>query len=360
MSSISKTKIILTLLFVLALRLPSAFSADFPFDFMPDKDTGRALSKTYGYVVGQNMSLEFIANKFPDLYIDCMIAQAEFDLQFGNSFENLQKILKEVFKDEWLNFDRSIKKNLTETLSKSNITKEYALDFINTVNERAKGQIESPVLETLLMCNPTFAKNPVEEIRSGFKKIFRTKGHEKSKELNVEIVYPTSWAIREGIRPNIIKFISANNGKGPANYSIMIIDFFSLPDKNEYIDEITKLDSIDVAKETASEIFSEQNLKAMATGTDIQNIRNINTKQIVLDRWPGAMIEFIGEQQRVDRKITSYFRIYYCLYKHYLITINCGIYKWPWDNREEFQKRINKYTPVFSNVAYNFVILSQY
>ena len=42
------------------------------------------------------------------------------------------------------------------------VSKQQAVDFLKTVSDRSKGQIESPILETLLMCNPSFIENPVE------------------------------------------------------------------------------------------------------------------------------------------------------------------------------------------------------
>ena len=110
----------------------------------------------------------------------------------------------------------------------------------------------------------------------------------------------------------------------------------------------------------ALEIFSDDNLVQMAKDMGAQNVRNIKMKRVVLDRWPGAMLEFISEQLRVDLIVTSYYRNYICLYRNYMIFLQCGVFKWPWDKGDEFQKRIDRYIRVFSKIAYNFVIQSQY
>ena len=51
--------------------------------------------------------------------------------------------------------------------------------------------------------------------------------------------------------------------------------------------------------ELASGIFSEKNLREMARDIGMLNVRNISTKRMVLDNWPGAMLKFTGDQQRL-------------------------------------------------------------
>jgi len=152
----------------------------------------------------------------------------------------------------------------------------------------------------------------------------------------------------------------ANNGKGPASFSIMVRDIFAEAGSDEIRSELSQLETINGANEIALEMFTDDSLLEMAKGMGAQNVRNIKTKRVVLDRWPGAMIEFIGEQQRVDLKITSYYQSYICLYKNYMIFLQCGVFKWPWDKGDDFKKRIDKYKPIFRKTAYNFVIQSQY
>jgi len=140
----------------------------------------------------------------------------------------------------------------------------------------------------------------------------------------------------------------------------MVKDIFAEAGSDEFRSELSQIETINGANEIALEMFSDESLVQMARGMGAQNVRSIKTKRIVLDRWPGAMIEFIGEQQRVDLKITSYYQSYMCLYKNYMIFLQCGVFKWPWDKGDDFQKRIDRYKPIFRKIAYNFIIQSQY
>jgi hypothetical protein len=338
----------------------SALSDNLFFDFMPDSSLVNDFSRAYGFFIGQNLSLDRIQKQFPELNYQCIKAKQLFDLEFGSSIKNIEEFLKIILEDKWSDFVTSTKKEIGETLSNSVVNKQQAEEYLRAVTERSKGQIETPVLEVLLMCNPLFIENPVEEFNKGFKHIYRTKDHPKAKGLDIQLEYPMSWSIKEGIRPNIIKLMMANNGKGPASFSIMVRDIFAEAGSDEIRSELSQLETISGANEIAVEMFSYDSLVEMAKGMGAKNVRNITTKRIVLDRWPGAMIEFIGEQQRVDLKTTSHYQSYICLYKNYIIFIQCGVLKWPWDKGDDFQKRIDKYKPIFRKIAYNFVIQSQY
>lgn len=352
--------VFLTFLACMFLHSSLALSDRLPFDFMLDSKSFNDFNRTYGFFIGQNLSLSRLQKQFPELNSQCIKTKGDFDLEFGSSLRNLEKILQVLMEEKWPDFETTIRTEIKELLSKSVVSKKQALDFLKTVTDRSKGQIESPVLETLLMCNPSFIENPVEELNRGFKHIYRTKNHPKAKGIDIQIEYPMSWSMKEGNRPNVIKFMKANNGKGPASFLIMVKDILAEAGSDEFKSELSQLETINGANEFAVEIFSDDNLVQMAKGMGAQNVRNIKKKRIVLDRWPGTMIEFIGEQQRLDLIITSYYRSYICLYKNYMIFLQCGIPKWPWDKGDDFQKRIDRYIPLFRNTAYNFVIQSQY
>jgi hypothetical protein len=351
----------LIIIFIFIFIHPAhATKNDIPFDFMPNSSFFNDLSRTYGFVKGQNKSLSLIQKKFPDLRLQCIKAKSEFDLKFKTSYNNLEKILKDLFGEKWEDFNTSMENQINNMLIELVFSRPEAEKFLEIVEFRAKGRLESPIIETLLICNPEFIKKPNQEINMGFKHTFRTKDHSKAKGLELQVEYPMSWSMKEGKRPNIIKFFSANNGKGPASFTIMTKDLLAEPDSSDYKNEIAQLETLKGANELASDFFSESSLIDMAKSMGIKNVREIKTKRVVLDRWPGAIIEFKGEQQRVDITVKSYFRIYVCLYKNYMIFIQCGVWSWPWDKDGDFQNRINSYVPVFRSIAYNFVIQSQY
>ena len=81
-----------------------------------------------------------------------------------------------------------------ESTNKINITNELAVNFLKTVNSRAKGDIPSPHLETLLTINPDFYETPQLEFIKGFTKIFRTENHPKAKGIDINSTMITQSA----------------------------------------------------------------------------------------------------------------------------------------------------------------------
>ncbi len=180
------------------------------------------LTKTLGFIMGQRFSLNRIKAEYPTLSLQAKIAELEFNSSFGTSEKNIEKELKGLFKDKYSEFISIMRKQLDDTLKSQQITQDIAVQFLEEVKLRAAGEIPSPILETLLIYQ--FKENPVNELLRGFKTIYRTEGHPKSKGLDLQIEYPRSWSKREGNRPNVIKYFSSNNGRGPAGALIMTRD----------------------------------------------------------------------------------------------------------------------------------------
>jgi hypothetical protein len=149
------------------------------------------------------------------------------------------------------------------------------------VKKRAKGQIHSPVLETLLSYNSLFQKHPEEEFRQDFIKTYRTSQHPKAKGIDFQIEYPASWKANDGIRPNVIKHIQSKNGYGP--------DFIAIMAKDISLPKGYKLSKGDIEEQ-----FSYDELKDMIpSGASF-----IDAKSVILDRQRGGILiyEQVGER----------------------------------------------------------------
>lgn len=316
------------------------------------------LSRTFGFIMGQRFSLNRIKVEYPVLSLRVKKAELEFKSSFGTAEKKIEKALRDMLKDRYHEYIAQMERQLKSALMSQQINREVAAQFINEVESRAKGQIPSPMLETLLSYQ--FEDNPADEFNRGFKAIYRTKGHPKAKGLDFQVEYPKSWSLREGKRPNIIQFFSSNNGRGPVYASIMTRDLVKEAQGELTRKEITSLKTIEGSKALASEIFSDSSLREMANGMGMENVRDIATKRIVLDRTPGAMLEFIGDQKRLDITMMMYNRIYVAIYKNYMIFLQFQVARLPSDTEEALKARVSKATPLFHLMANSLVIQSQY
>ncbi|MDL2123803.1 MAG: hypothetical protein LWX51_12145 [Deltaproteobacteria bacterium] len=328
------------------------------FAWVPKEPLYIDLSKTLGFVMGQRFSLNRIKVEYPALSLQVQKAELEFKATFGIAEKNIEKSLRDLLKDKYPEYIARMEKQLESTLKSQQISQNIAVQFFDEVESRAKGKIPSPMLETLL--NYQFEERPADELIRRFKTIYRTKGHPKAKGLDLQIEYAKSWSLREGNRPNVIQFFSSNNGRGPAHALIMIRDLVKEAQGELTREELKALKTLEGSRELASEVFSESSLREMANGMGIANIRNITTKRVVLDRWPGAMLEFIGDQHRLDLTVTMYNRVYIAIYKNYMIFFQCQVAKLPDDTDDALKTKISKFAPLFHLMANSLVIQSQY
>lgn len=337
--------------------LSIAFAQD-AFSHSPQEPLYIDLSKTLGFVMGQRFSLNRIKVEYPVLSLQVQKAELEFESTFGIAEKNIKKSLRGLLKDKYPEYISVMEKQLESTLKTQQITQDIAVQFLDEVGSRAKGKIPSPILETLLTYQ--FKERPANEFARGFKKIYSTKSHRKAKGLDLQIEYAKSWSKREGNRPNVIQFFSSNNGRGPAHALLMTRDIVKEAQGELTREDIKGLNTLDGSKELASEVFSENSLREMANGMGMTNVRNINTKRIVIDRWPGAMLEFTGDQQRLDLTMTMYNRMYIGVYKNYMIFLQCQLAKLPGETEDALKTKISQFAPLFRLMANSLVIESQY
>jgi hypothetical protein len=136
------------------------------------------LSRTLGFIMGQQFSLNRIKVEYPALSLQAQKADFEFRSAFGTAEKNIQKALRDILKDKYSEYVTLMENQLESALMPQQISKEIAMQFLDEVETRAKGEIPSEVLQTLLSYQ--FEDKPADEFKRGFKTIFRTKRHPKA------------------------------------------------------------------------------------------------------------------------------------------------------------------------------------
>jgi hypothetical protein len=300
------------------------------------------LGQTYGYYSGQKLSIEWIQSEFPALSARASQAQLAFELVFKASYENIENELRKLFGPQWPAAKRQMLQGLKDNLVSAPISNIQADSFIRSVRLRAKGQIETPVLETLLTYAPQFQRTPAKEFLRGFKSTFRTKGHSKAKGVDFQIEHPKSWSSREGKRPNVIKVFTSQNGRGRETILLMVKD---IPLPSGY----------KIPKQELDYLFSQQGLKeAVPEGAAF-----ISGQPIVLDGKKGGMVDFDQTLQRLDKIAALRGRWFVTVYANKMIIIQCMVISKIGDQADLNQK-FGRLESLFMLVANSFVLQSQY
>ncbi len=295
----------------------------------------RELFQTYGYCLGQQRSLDQIRRDFPSMRVSLYQAEVAFSVTFGKSCnaigEQFSDAVRQRLKDE---FDKK--------LPTTSISESIARDLIVKVSARAKGDIPSPVKETLLAFNPDFRKSPGLEFIRGFTRTYSTLNHPKAKGLNLEIKVPMSWMAREGNRPNVVQFFKAEYGRSDAA-ALLMVQQFTLPKGAR------------VSQRDIDEVFSARNLKDFVPDGAIM----LESKPITIEGLKGGMWVLEESAQRLAFSMTMRTLQYAILYNNRLIFLQFAAGGTE-DTRAEWLATFERSRPLFQMVANSLVIVDKY
>lgn len=293
------------------------------------------ISRTHGYVTSQNYILEKIKKKYPDTKYKLDQAQMEFNLVFKPALDNIDKFIDY---DEWHTLQKKIYPDLIAQADKVALDSTYKNGFANEIMARSKGQIESPVLETLLMFHPKYQKYPIREFTDGFKKRLHSKDNSKAKGVDFHIEVPKSWKVNDGKRPHVLWMTYNNNGyldedNGQASFGVIVRE---LP---ETILSITQQDAEDFCNEMFKGMHINECMK-----TTVENLPAIYARTTIT-------------LQRLRVKMTMEVANYLIFYNDRLIllqgAVNALNNELP---KKQLNKKYDKFLPLFDNIANSLVI----
>ena len=308
---------------------------DYDLTRKPDINT---LGRTYGYIKGQQFSLNRIRKLFPDLENEVTKSELEFSISFKKASDRITKELEEILGNEFRSFEDQMAEKLKSTLGNQKIDKQTALLFFEEIKSRAKGNIESPVLETLLTYQ--FIDTPEKEFLKGYVKTYSTKGHPKSKGVTINSKLPLSWKQQEGDRPNIIQKFVSENGSGQEIVLFMVKDL-ELPSGYK------------ITQSELDDFFVESELREMiAEGSEF-----ISAKRISLDNHTGGQIIYKTVQERLDFTITMQSVQFITIYNGKMIFLQCMVSAEPDENLTE---RFDLFLPIFRQIANSMILMDQY
>ena len=279
------------------------------------------MNRTYGYYIGQTYTLDNIKKKYPNLQNEIFLIKNDFDLKYLKSIKDIEQFFtKNMSKKQWSDLQKMVKDGIKKQLN-TNISYEESLEAIQVVKARIKGDIESPVIETLLMFNPNYQKNPIEELNDKFIQTYNSKDNPKAKGVDFSVKVPKSWKSQEANRPNIVRKFTSNNGyiiEDTFIENIMIL-VYDLPievkkltsqDVTDVCNDIPENSVLRECKATTLENLPvvvqrlKLNMKRLENSMNIEIIQyNIyfKNKVIMIQGQVGAMNEKISEKTLLER-----------------------------------------------------------
>lgn len=206
---------LITMLWLFAAS-PSAFA------FYARQDAAEGIFGVYGYVRSQDMRLDQIEEKFPELRDQVKVARLGFRLVYGDVPELAKVIISKRFPDGLSvleKFEDDLRGQRKDP-SDGMLTLESALSFLQTVESRARGNIEKDSTKRFLNA-VAFYDFPNKEW-SKFKDSMSFVNDSKAKGLRISVQAPRSWLSRESRLPNTLRLWQGENGTGPLHASVEV------------------------------------------------------------------------------------------------------------------------------------------
>ena len=296
------------------------------------------MNRTYGYYLGQNYALENIEKKYPSLKNEIFLIKNDFDLKYLKSIKDIEQFFtKNMSKKQWSDFQKMVKDGIKKQLN-TNISYEESLEAIQVVKARIKGDIESPVIETLLMFNPKYQKNPIEEINDKFLQTYNSKDNPKAKGVGFSVKVPKSWKSQEANRPNIVRKFTSNNGYiiEDAFLESIMLSVYDLPSE---VNSLTEQDINDVCNDLPENAVLRECKK-----TNLENLPVIIQRtKLNVSRLENSMsMEFI--------QYTIFFKNKAILIQGQVGTLNDKV------SEKTLLERFEKFKPLFNYVANSLVV----
>ena len=302
------------------------------------KDIGQA----YGFYLGQNYSLSEIPKKYPSLSGLALIAEKEFAATFKSSIEGMDALMAKYAKSEWNKIKAQLTTQIASSINIEQISETQARQFVELVRERAKGNIESPVIETLLLFKSGYEKNPEREFIDGYKFKYSTNGVGKAKGVAFSIESPKTWVAKEGDRPNIVQKFVSENGRGLELLLILIKEMPLQPGE-----KITEKD--------ISEILNPKDIQDFIPDGGVY----LNSGKLTLENLPGFWVHFKMDMVRVRNTVGMETIMYAIFYENKMIQIQ-GQVMTSINGEPAERSGLTKYEKLFDLMANSFVITSMY
>jgi hypothetical protein len=300
----------------------------------------KRVTEAYGFLKGQNYSLDIIKQKYPELELNIFRVKNLFNSTFGSCEEKIINYLKDFFSEEkFIEFESKLKEELPNIIQILDFTKETSIDFIVEVENRAKGLISSPVLETLLSFK--YSDYPQLEFIDGFVNVYKTKDHPKAKGTDWQIKVPKSWKKAEADRPNIIQKFTSDFGDGSQNIMISVHNL-------GFSDEVT------LTNDEINEFFNENEIKNMLP----EGAKFISFSKTKIEDLIVGVFEIEKTSERLDTKIKIRMIQYMFVVKNKMYSLEAMVSSN--DPNKDLAFDMKKYLPLFKSVVNSIVVNSKY
>ena len=297
-------------------------------------------SMVYGYFTGIETALATISETNPNFRKEVIYLNLLLTTNFGQSKKNAIKYLNEL--GDWQATIESEIDSVKQIIQTNVLlsTDEETSVYLKDIEKSLKGNIQSPMLENILSFQ--YENQPSKEFTNGYTYTFTTKGHKKSKNTELIISMPKSWASKEGKQPNIIQLFTSDCGAGFNTISMMTKE---LPYTNEEYGNLTFEEINKIFKE---DVFTEEYAKKCFEG------KFISYKPMNIAGRAGFLLvnEIASEQMGIKLKSRNYNYVLHDVTYFHFISCCVGTS----DIEENLDEKAAEIYPLFYMIVNSIVV----
>lgn len=294
------------------------------------------LANVYGYLTGQEQTLSLIETSYPELRDELLLVRLKFQSSYPDIKLKTANKINELLGGQASGFIAKMEQQIDLNRVKE-ISKPQAIEFLQTVTNRAEGKIENKITRDFLLAITHF-DNPGNEILQKQIKIFNTKNEAKAKGLDLNITLPLSWLEQNGNTPNSIRTWKSEAGNGRTIITFLV---YNSNDNR--------------SKEQVKRAIERKELVNMVHPKSIVN--KIVYSEIA--NQPGWYAETELIQQRLDLELYSLSKNMYVLYDGKTIELGC-ISTDLLSKKDDIQKEAKRVESICRSVFLSLVINNKY
>lgn len=319
---------------LVSLLLPSTGANGF--NLNPKATKG--LSQTYGFLVGQELSLQRVAQDVPELAGEVELARRQFNSTFPQSLPKVEAMFRRALNEKDFGKNKAmLEAFIRESLGSARLTRSQGQQFLRQVIQRSMADIDSPVLEYLLAVQ--YADYPVGEFTDGFRQRYETTGQGKAQGIRLRLQLPRSWAGKDGERPHIVQKWQSENGTGQEMIVLTVGDPQELNPTRE---------------ELADFIRSREVRAAVPEGATY-----VDAGIFTIEQRPGYWIRMTMRQERAGLSMSQEVQQYQFFYQGKPVMLSCSAVAVQQD-AEAATDAMKRLLPLCQQVLNSLVLLQVY
>ena len=263
----------------------------------------KSIARTYGFVSGQAVALDLIADAHPQLATQIAGARESFDAAFPAIEDKLEAELRTALGGPtFMKFRRDMLDSVIDAQMKQPKSAEQALGFLADVQRRSRGEgVDKDILDYLLATS--YAAEPAAEFGEGFRQRFRTDGSGNAQGVRVRLQVPRSWSATDGAASGVVQKWTSEGGNGTAAIVLDIRDARGLNPSKE-----------DIARFIAKGHVQELGL----AGTEV-----MDASPMSLETLPGFSAALKSVSDQAGSKTIGWTQMYQVFFRGKTIGVTC-------------------------------------